>query len=111
VALWVVVLTILATGAAVLSSALAAREAVSAAADLAALAGASATLEEPDRACVRAGAIARANRATLTECRVVGTEVWVVARAPAPRPVQWLVSDRAGHLRSRAHAQLTAEDP
>ena len=44
VALWSVVLTMLAAGAIALTSALAAREAVSAAADLAALAGASATL-------------------------------------------------------------------
>ncbi len=111
VALWAVVLTMLAAGAAVLGSALAAREAVSAAADLAALAGASATLDEPSRACPRADAIARENGAALTECRVEGTEVWVVARAPAPRPVQWLVPGRAGHLRARAHAQLVGEDP
>ena len=111
VALWAVVLTMLAAGAVVLSSALAVRETVSAAADLAALAGASATLDEPEQACTRAGAIARANGATLTECRVGGTEVWVVARAPAPPPVQWLAPGRDAHVRARAHAQLTAEDP
>ena len=111
VALWGVVLTMLAAGAIVLSSALASREAVSAAADLAALAGASATLTEPAVACARAGAIARENGATLTECRTTGTEVWVVAQAPAPAPVQWLVPGRGAYLRARAHAQLTAEDP
>jgi len=111
VALWAVVLTMLAAGAMVLTSALAARETVSAAADLAALAGASATLDDPSQACTRAGAIARANGATLTECRVGGTEVWVVVRAPAPPPVQWLVPGRAAHLRSRAHARLTGQDP
>ena len=111
VALWAVVLTMLAAGAVVLSSALAVRETVSAAADLAALAGASATLDEPEQACTRAGAIARANGATLTECRVGGTEVWVVVRAPAPPPVQWLAPGREAHLRARAHAQLTAQDP
>lgn len=111
VALWAVVLTMLAAGAGVLGSALAAREAVAAAADLAALAGASATLDEPDRACSRARAIARENAATLTECRVGGTEVWVVVRAPVPPPVQWLVPGRAGHLRARAHAHLTAGEP
>lgn len=111
VALWSVVLTVLAAAAITLSSVLAAREAVAAAADLAALAGASATLFQPAQACTRAAAIARDNGATLTECRVTGTEVWVVARAPAPAPVQWLVPGRGAHLRARAHAQLTAEDP
>ena len=111
VALWSVVLTMLAAGAVVLTSALAAREAVSAAADLAALAGASAALTEPARACSRASAIAAENGATLSECRVVGTEVWVVARAPAPPAVTWLVPGRGVHLRARAHAELTAEDP
>jgi secretion/DNA translocation related TadE-like protein len=111
VALWAVVLTMLAAGAGVLSSALAAREAVSAAADLAALAGASATLTEPAQACSRAGAIAGQNGATLTECRVGSTEVWVVVRAPAPPPVQWLVPGRGTQLHARAHAQLMVEDP
>jgi secretion/DNA translocation related TadE-like protein len=111
VALWSVVLTMLAAGAIALSSALAAREAVSAAADLAALAGASATLIEPARACSRASAIAAENGATLSECRVAGTEVWVVARVPVPPAVTWLVPGRGVHLRARAHAELTAEDP
>jgi secretion/DNA translocation related TadE-like protein len=111
VALWSVVLTMVAAGAIVLSSALAAREAVSAAADLAALAGASATLTDPGQACQRAAAVARENGAHLAECRVGGTEVWVVARAPAPPPVQWLVPGKGSHLSARAHAQLTAEDP
>ena len=111
VALWSVVLTMLAAAAITLSSVLAAREAVAAAADLAALAGASATLTRPAQACSRAAGVARDNGATLTECRVTGTEVWVVARAPAPPPVQWLVPGRGAHLRARAHARLTAEDP
>ncbi len=111
VALWGVVLTLVAAGAVVLSSALAARESVSAAADLAALAGASASLTEPEQACTRARVIAEDNGATLTECRVAGTEAWVVAQAPAPAAVQWLVPGRGGHLRARAHAELTAEDP
>ena len=110
VALWSVVLTMLVAGAIALSSALAAREAVSAAADLAALAGASATLGEPAQACTRAATIARENGARLTECRVGGAEVWVVAQVPVPPAVQWLVPGRAAHLRARAHAELTAED-
>jgi secretion/DNA translocation related TadE-like protein len=111
VALWSVALTMLAAGAIVLTSALAAREAVSAAADLAALAGASATLTEPDQACSRATSIAGENGATLTECRVAGTGVWVVAQVPAPPSVHWLVPGRGGQVRARAHAELTAEDP
>jgi secretion/DNA translocation related TadE-like protein len=111
VALWSVVLTMLVAGAIALSSALAAREAVSAAADLAALAGSAATLSDPADACTRAARIARENGARLTECRVGGTEVWVVAQVPAPPAVQWLVPGRVARLRARAHAELTAEDP
>ncbi len=111
VALWSVVLTMLAAGAIALTSALAAREAVSAAADLAALAGASAMLNEPARACHRATSIAGENGATLTECRVAGTEVWVVAQAPVPAALRWLVPGGRAHVRARAHAELTAEDP
>ena len=111
VALWSVVLTMLVAGAIALSSALAAREAVAAAADLAALAGAAATLSEPGDACTRAARIARENGARLTDCRVGGTEVWVVAQVPAPPAVQWLVPGREARMRARAHAELTAEDP
>lgn len=111
VALWSVVLTMLVAAGVALSSALAAREAVAAAADLAALAGASATLTEPGTACSRAATIARANGATLSECRVRGTDVWVVAQVPAPRPVQWLVPGRVAGLAARAHAELAAEEP
>jgi secretion/DNA translocation related TadE-like protein len=111
VALWSAVLTLLAVGGVVVSSALSAREAVSAAADLAALAGASLTLTDPGRSCAVARVIARENGASLSECRVQGTGVWVVARTPAPRPVQWLVPGRGPHLGARAHAELTAEDP
>ena len=111
VALWSVVLTTLAVAAIALTSALAAREAVAAAADLAALAGASATLEDPDGACSRAETVARENGARLNDCRVGGTGVWVVARIPAPRPVQWLVPGRGTHLVARAHAELKAVDP
>jgi secretion/DNA translocation related TadE-like protein len=110
VALWSLVLTMLAAGAIVLSSALAARAAVSAAADLAALAGASAALTDPGQACKRASAIARENNANLVECRLRGTEVWVVARAPAPPSVQWLLPGRGASLSARAHAELAATD-
>jgi secretion/DNA translocation related TadE-like protein len=111
VAVWIVVLTMLSAAAITLGSALAARETASSAADLAALAGVSATLDDPDRACTRAAGIARANGARLTDCRVAGTGVWVVAQVPAPRAVHWLVPGRGNHLAARAHAELTAVDP
>ena len=111
VALWSVVLTMLAAAGMVLSSVLAARGAVSAAADLAALAGASATLTAPAQACSRAREVARANDASLIECRVGGTEVWVVVRTPPPPQVRWLLPGRGSSLSARAHAQLTPEDP
>ncbi|HYN57814.1 MAG TPA: Rv3654c family TadE-like protein [Motilibacterales bacterium] len=111
VALWAVVLTMLASGGIVLTSVLAARVSVSSAADLAALAGATATLDDPRVACTRAQEVAQANGVTLTECRVGGTEVWVQARAPAPGAVDWLVPGRGTHIGARAHAELAAEDP
>ena len=111
VALWAVVLTMLASAGMVLTSVLATRAGVSTAADLAALAGAQATLSDPGVACTRAAEVARANGAALAECRVGATEVWVVARAPAPLAVDWLVPGRGTHLGARAHAELTAEEP
>ncbi len=111
VAFWMVVLVLLAAVGIVLSSVLAARATVAAAADLAALAGASSTLESPDRACDRAGEIAARNGAEVSHCQVRGTEVWVSVAAPAPRGVGWLFPGRYAVLRARAHAELTAEDP
>ena len=111
VALWAGVLTTLAGAAVVLTSVLAARESLSAATDLAALAGASATVLDPDRACARAALTARANGASVTDCRIEGVEVWVAARAPAPPSVRWLLPGRAGSLRARAHAELAAGPP
>jgi len=106
-----VVLTVVASTAMVLTTVLAMRATVAGAADLAALAGASSTLMEPEQACPRAAATARANGATLIECRVEETEVWVVAQARAPTALDWLVPGRAASLRARAHASLTPEVP
>ena len=111
VALWAVVLTMLAAGAVVLSSALAVRETVSAAADLAALAGASATLDEPEQACARAGAIAgrtvQPSRSAVWGAPRCG---WWRGLRPRRRCSGWRPVGEA-HLRARAHAQLTAQDP
>lgn len=109
VALWAVVLTSLAGAALVLSSVLAARTSLATATDLAALAGAAATLGDPQEACARARAVAEANDARVAECRVQGASVWVVAQARAPGPVAWLVPGRAPVLRARARAELTAQ--
>lgn len=111
VALWAVVVTALAGAAIVLGTLLAARESVSAAADLAALAGASASLTEPAQVCARAQAIAVANGAALERCRGSGTEVWVVVQAPVPSALHWLWPGRTAALSARAHAELTAELP
>lgn len=111
VAVWAAVATALAGAGIVLSTVLAARERVAAAADLAALAGASLTLTDPQAACARAQQIARANAATVARCRVVATAIWVDVRAPAPASVNWMFAGRAGALRARAHAELTASLP
>ena len=108
VALWAVVLTALAGAALVLSSVLAARTSLASATDLAALAGAGATLGEPQAACARARVVAHANGARVSQCRVQGASVWVVTEADAPEAVAWLVPGRDPILRARAHAELTA---
>lgn len=108
VALWTGVLTALAGAVLVLSSVLAARTSLASATDLAALAGAGATLGEPRAACARARAVARTNGARVLQCRVQGASVWVVTEADAPAAVAWLVPGRDPILRARAHAELTA---
>lgn len=60
----------------------AAHRQVRAAADLAALAGASAVATDP---CARAVDVARRNGASLTSCTVAGHEVTVEVSVPAPR--------------------------
>ncbi len=111
VAVWALALTVVASAAMVLTTVLATRATLASAVDLAALAGASATLMEPGEACPRAVATAAANGATVTQCRVAGTEVWVVARARAPAAVEWLAPGRATFLSAQAHAALAAEPP
>lgn len=111
VALWVVVLVMLGVAGLVLGAILAVRSSVATAADLGALAGATATLEQPDQACPRAASVIRANGAQLVSCRSVGTDVWVVASAEGPRAVAWLLGARSGRLQASAHAALVPEEP
>lgn len=110
-ALWVSVLAMLAAAGLVVTSVLAVHGRVSTAADLGALAGASASLEGEDAACGRADLIVRANGAVLAACRLERTEVWVLVRAPAPAAVAWLLPGERPQLSSRAHAELAAADP
>lgn len=106
VALWAVVLTMLAAAGIVLTSVLASRESVAAGADLAALAGASATWGGTVPACDRARRAGQRNGVVIHECRVAGTDIWVSASMAAPPAVLWLVPGWNGVLRGRAHAAL-----
>ena len=110
-ALWVSVLALLVGAGVVVTSVLAVHSRVSAAADLGALAGASASLEGEGAACSRADLIVRANGAVLASCRLELTEVWVLARAPAPASVAWFLPGERPHLTSGAHAELVGDDP
>jgi secretion/DNA translocation related TadE-like protein len=84
----VAVLTCVALGVMVIAQALIARRATAAAADLAALAGASAVQRGHD-ACAAAGQVARANHALLSECSVQGEEVLVTASRPLHSLTGW----------------------
>jgi len=109
VALGILVLALMAASGGALGSVLAARVRLSTATDLAALAGASATLFDAGQVCTRARIVARANDAELTGCHREGTEVRVTARAPVPAAVGWLVPRGSPRfLHARAHAQLGA---
>jgi secretion/DNA translocation related TadE-like protein len=68
------------------------------AADLAALAGAQA-VQEGRPSCEAVLAIARENQAQVTQCSVVGDEVWVIVEVDAPS-----LFGRSGALTGRAHA-------
>ncbi|HEX6887885.1 MAG TPA: Rv3654c family TadE-like protein [Candidatus Nanopelagicales bacterium] len=109
VALWVIVLTVLGAAATVGSSVLALRTTVAAAADMGALAGASGVLEAASTPCQRGAAAIEANGASMTACRLLGSEVWVEARVPAPAAVAWLLPGRGGSLGARAHAELVPD--
>ncbi|MDQ3432572.1 MAG: flp pilus-assembly TadE/G-like family protein [Actinomycetota bacterium] len=86
--LWVLslVLILWAAGALVMAAGvvLAARHQAGGAADLAALAGADRVLSGPDTACGAAARVAQRNRARLTQCRVLGTEIEVLVQVDTP---------------------------
>lgn len=110
-AIWMAVLVTVAGAVAMLASLLNVRVQVAAAADLAALAAAGATLSEPATACRRAGEVAAANGASLGTCRIDGTQAWVVAEAPAPHGVVSALGGGLPALRARAHAELVPGGP
>lgn len=92
------VLLLLGAALGVVAAMVTAHRTAQSAADLAALAGATAVQQGRD-GCARATAVAAANGAALTGCRVDGLEVRVDVRVTGPR---WL--GQAGDLSGRARA-------
>lgn len=80
------VLLLVGSALAVVAAMVTAHRAAQAAADLAALAGATAARDGGD-ACAAAGSVAAANGARLTRCAPAGAEVAVEVEVPGPR---WL---------------------
>lgn len=112
VALWIGVLVMMAALGAAVGSAMATRTALASAADLGALAGASAALEGGDRACALAGRVVTANDASLTSCRLEAAEIWVEVTRPIPPGLTWIVPGTSGRrMHARAHAELVAGEP
>lgn len=111
VAVWMAVAVVLAGAALVLASVVNVRVQLAAAADLAALAGASAVLDAPGEECRRAAVVARANGAVLESCVVTAEEVRIlVSREPPPAAAR-ISRGRAEPLRARAHAGLVPSPP
>lgn len=78
------------------------------AADLAALAGAGRVLEGAEPSCRAAERVARANSATLTGCRVVGSDVWVTVRLPVPPGLaRAALMGRSEGITGKAHATIS----
>ncbi len=92
------VLVVVAVGGGVLGRVLVEQRRVAVAADLAALAGASAVQRGED-ACAAASRIARQNRATLVTCRTEGEVVRIGATGEV-----WRVGGQAVRVRARAVA-------
>lgn len=111
VAIWMMVLVAVAGAFALLATLLNVRVQVAAAADLAALAAAGATLSEPGSACSRAREVASANGALLDSCRIGATEAWVEAEVAAPTGVASSLGRGVPALHARAHAELVPGGP
>jgi secretion/DNA translocation related TadE-like protein len=106
VALGCVVVTMVATAGMVLASVLVVRTRVAAAADLGALAAASAILQSEASACARARVIVQGNGAALRTCRVDGAQARIEVVGQAPAAVTMLTGGRTAWVHARAHAEL-----
>lgn len=94
----VAVLLLLGAALGVVAAMVTAHRTAQAAADLAALAGAT-SLQQGRDGCAQAAVVASANGASLTGCRTDGRDVWVDVRVTGPR---WL--GQVGDLSGRARA-------
>lgn len=107
----VAVALVLAVGLAtmVLGGALHARTRAAAAADLAALAGATSSLASPDHACQQAALVASANGARLTDCEIRGVSVRVRAATAIPEALRrWVPGVR--EIQVEARAEMVPKD-
>lgn len=109
-AVWIAVLALLGAALLVMVAGMSVRTQVESAADLGALAGATAVLDGEQAVCERAADLIRANGARMRSCRIGGAQVWVEASAPMPAAVRRFWRGPAGELRARAHAELVGED-
>ena len=93
------VLTLMGVGAVLISAGIVAHRRASAAADLAALAGATRSVLDETAACIAAASVAIANGARLTECELNATSL--VVQVTVDPAGQWLpdmkVAARAGY--------------
>ena len=92
-------LLLIAVAGAALAGAIEARHRAQIAADAAALAGAMDAAQGATSACERAGQLAAANNARVTDCRLSGPDITVEVTAALPRPLAGF-----GPIRSLARA-------
>ena len=85
------------------------RTRAAAAADLAALAGATSALSGEQEACSQAARVAQANGVRLDSCVLRDVQLWVEVSMPTPDGLRRIVS-LPGRARARAHAELVATE-
>ena len=95
--------------ASLLGGVLVVRTRVAAAADLAALAGASTALSGADEACAQAARVAAANGTRLDSCRLQGVQLWVEVSAATPPHLRQAAPVPA-RARAQAHAELVVTE-
>lgn len=94
-----------------LGAAVVARHRAEAAADLAALAAAGATVLGAESACTRAEAIAAAMHATVRSCSVAGWEVLVEVRVAVPLTLPGVTPEAPGRARAGPVTEVPAGEP